>query len=66
MVSPEFPHVRVGMADSLWLAKGVPAKSSAEQVSKIVRIAGELGVDIATPDEAREILGLRQDQAPRV
>ena len=59
-------NVRVGLEDSLWLEKGVPAKSSAEQVSKIVRIAGELGVDIATPDEAREILGLRQDQAPRV
>ena len=59
-------NVRVGMEDSLWLAKGVPAKSSAEQVAKIIRIATELGVDIATPDEAREILGLRQDKPPRV
>ncbi len=52
-------NVRVGMEDSLWLSKGVPAKSSGEQVSKIIRIAGELGVDTATPDEARQILGLR-------
>ena len=52
-------NVRVGMEDSLWLSKGVPAKSSGEQVAKIVRIAGELGVETATPDEARQILGLR-------
>ncbi|MBE9505916.1 MAG: 3-keto-5-aminohexanoate cleavage protein, partial [Chloroflexi bacterium] len=52
-------NVRVGMEDSLWLSKGVPAKSSGEQVSKIIRIAGELGVETATPDEARQILGLR-------
>jgi len=56
-------NVRVGMEDSLWLAKGVPAKSSAEQVAKIIRIAGELGVDTATPDEARQILGLRNSTA---
>ena len=35
------------------------AKSSAGQVEKIVRIAKELSVDIATPDEARQILGLK-------
>ena len=51
-------NVRVGMEDSLWLSKGVPAKSSAEQVSKIIRIATELGIETATPDEARAILGL--------
>jgi uncharacterized protein (DUF849 family) len=54
-------NVRVGLEDSLWLEKGVRAKTSAEQVTKIRRIAGELGVETATPDEAREILGLRQD-----
>ena len=53
-------NVRVGMEDSLWLEKGVPAASSAEQVAKIVRIARELGVETATPAEARAILGLRQ------
>lgn len=35
------------------------AKSSADQVEKIVRIAKELSIDVATPDEAREILGLK-------
>jgi len=52
-------NVRVGMEDSLFAGKGVMAKSSADQVEKIVRIARELSVDIATPDEARQILGLK-------
>ena len=39
--------------------KGVLAKSSAEQVAKIIRIARELGIEPATPEEAREILGLK-------
>jgi uncharacterized protein (DUF849 family) len=47
------------MEDSLYAGKGAMAKSSAEQVEKIVRIARELSIDIATPDEAREILGLK-------
>jgi len=37
----------------------VLAKSSAEQVAKIIRIGRELGVEPATPDEARKILGLK-------
>lgn len=49
-------HVRVGMEDSLWYGKGRPAKSNAEQVGRIRRILEELSIDIATPDEAREIL----------
>jgi len=52
-------NVRVGMEDSLYAGKGQMAKSSAEQVEKIVRIARELSIDTATPDEAREILGLK-------
>jgi len=52
-------NVRVGMEDSLYAGKRAMAKSSAEQVEKIVRIAKELSIDIATPDEAREILGLK-------
>ena len=52
-------NVRVGMEDSLFAGKGVLAKSSAEQVEKIIRIAKELSIDIATPDEARQILGLK-------
>lgn len=52
-------NVRVGMEDSLFASKGIMAKSSADQVEKIVRIAKELSIDIATPDEARQILGLK-------
>ncbi len=52
-------HVRVGLEDNLWLEKGVPAKSNADQVKKIVRIAKEFGVEPATPAEGREILGLK-------
>jgi len=52
-------NARVGMEDSLWLGKGVMAKSNAELVEKIVRIAQELSIDTATPDEARQILGLK-------
>lgn len=52
-------HVRVGLEDNLYLAKGVLAKSSGEQVQKIVRIAKELGIEHATPEEARKILNLK-------
>ena len=52
-------HVRVGLEDNLYLEKGMMAKSNAEQVAKIIRIARELGLDPATPDEGREILGLK-------
>ena len=51
--------VRVGLEDNLYLEKGVLAKSSGEQVAKLKRIAGELGVETATPAEARQILGLK-------
>jgi uncharacterized protein (DUF849 family) len=52
-------HVRVGLEDNLYLEKGRMAKSSAEQVEKIIRIARELGIEPATPDEARKILSLK-------
>jgi len=52
-------HVRVGMEDNIYLEKGVLAKSNAELVAKVVRIAKELGREIATPNEARQILGLK-------
>jgi len=52
-------HVRVGMEDNIFVEKGVLAKSNAELVEKVVRIARELGREIATPDEARKILGLK-------
>ena len=52
-------NVRVGLEDNLYLGKGEMAKSNAEQVAKIARIARELGIEPATPDEARQILGLK-------
>jgi len=52
-------NVRVGMEDSLYAGKGSLAQSNAEQVAKIARIIRELSIDIATPAEAREILGLK-------
>ena len=52
-------NVRVGFEDNLNLERGVPAKSNGELVAKVVRIAKELGREIATSAEAREILGLK-------
>ncbi|WP_028028849.1 3-keto-5-aminohexanoate cleavage protein [Gemmobacter nectariphilus] len=52
-------HVRVGLEDSIFLEKGKLATSNAEQVAKIVRILKELSLEIATPDEARAMLGLK-------
>lgn len=49
-------HVRVGLEDNIYYSKGRPAKSNAELVERIVRIAREVGRPVATPDEAREIL----------
>ena len=53
-------HVRVGMEDNLFVKKGVPAKSNGDLVEKMVRIMGEFDFEPATPDEAREILGLKK------
>ena len=52
-------HARVGLEDNLYLEKGVLAKSNAEQVSKMIRIARELGMEPATPEEARGLLHLK-------
>ena len=52
-------NVRVGFEDNIYLSKGVKAKSNGELVEKVVRIAKELGREIATSAEAREILGLK-------
>jgi uncharacterized protein (DUF849 family) len=52
-------NVRVGLEDSIYLEKGRLAQSNAEQVEKIARILGELSLEIATPAEAREMLGLK-------
>jgi uncharacterized protein (DUF849 family) len=52
-------NVRVGLEDSLWIGPGQLAKSNAEQVTKARGIIEALGLEIATPDEAREILALK-------
>jgi uncharacterized protein (DUF849 family) len=52
-------NVRVGMEDSIYLGKGELAKSNADQVKKIRHILETLSLDIATPDEARQILKLK-------
>jgi uncharacterized protein (DUF849 family) len=52
-------NVRVGLEDSLWIGKGRLAQSNAEQVRAVRQILEGLGLNIATPDEAREILALK-------
>jgi len=50
-------HVRVGLEDNIYYAKGRLA-SNEELVARVARIAGELGRPLATPSEARALLGL--------
>jgi uncharacterized protein (DUF849 family) len=52
-------NVRVGMEDSLWIGPGQLARSNAEQVSKVRQIIAGLGLEVASSDEAREILKLK-------
>jgi uncharacterized protein (DUF849 family) len=52
-------NVRVGLEDSLWLGKGKYAESNAAQVRQVRGIVEGLGLEIATPDEARAILELK-------
>jgi uncharacterized protein (DUF849 family) len=52
-------NVRVGLEDSLWIGPGKLAESNADQVRKVRQIIEGLGLAIATPDEARAILGLK-------
>ena len=52
-------NVRVGLEDSLYIGRGKMASSNAEQVSKIRKILGELGLEAATPAEARNMLSLK-------
>jgi uncharacterized protein (DUF849 family) len=52
-------HVRVGLEDNIYIKKGVLAKSNAELVEKIVRLADILNREVATPDDARQMLGLK-------
>jgi uncharacterized protein (DUF849 family) len=54
-------HVRVGLEDNIYIRKGVLAKSNAELVEKIVHLAEMLNREIATPNEAREILNVNKN-----
>jgi 3-keto-5-aminohexanoate cleavage enzyme len=51
-------HVRVGWEDNPYLPDGSPSRSNAELVEEVVKIARLMGREVATPDEAREIVGL--------
>ncbi|WP_336003495.1 3-keto-5-aminohexanoate cleavage protein [Halorientalis halophila] len=51
-------HVRVGMEDNLYYDRGEPAQSNAQLVERSVEIIERMGRDLATPDEARDILGI--------
>lgn len=53
-------HVRVGMEDNLYYARGRKVKDNAELVARIVRIAKEMNREVATPAQAREMLGISQ------
>lgn len=53
-------HVRVGFEDNIWYRKGELAASNAQLVERIARIARELDRPLATPDEARDMLGIRR------
>jgi len=52
-------NVRVGLEDSLWMGPGKLAKSNADQVRLVRSIIEGMGLEIATPDEARQILALK-------
>lgn len=52
-------NVRVGLEDSLWLGRGTLAESNAQQVTKVRRILEEIGLQVATPEDARKMLKLK-------
>ena len=53
-------NVRIGFEDNIYYTKGVKADSNAQFVERVARLAKELGREVATPDEARQILGLKK------
>ena len=53
-------HVRVGFEDNIYLRRGELAKSNAQLVERIVTIAEALNMEVATPDESRRILSLKE------
>lgn len=56
-------NIRVGLEDSIWIARGKLAESNAQQVTRARSIVEGLGLEIATPDEAREMLSLKGGDA---
>jgi 3-keto-5-aminohexanoate cleavage enzyme len=56
-------HVRVGFEDNVYMSKGVLAKSNGEMVERVVQMAKLMNRPVATPAEAREILGLKPLEA---
>jgi uncharacterized protein (DUF849 family) len=52
-------NVRVGLEDSLWIGPGKLAENNAQQVRQVRKIIEGLGLEVATPDEARQILELK-------
>jgi 3-keto-5-aminohexanoate cleavage enzyme len=54
------------LEDNIYYSKGVLAKSNAELVERVVRIAGEFGREIANAKEARRIINLPDRQVPRL
>ena len=52
-------NVRVGLEDSLWIGKGQLARSNAEQVLKVRHLLEELGLAVAAPEDARQMLKLK-------
>ena len=52
--------MRVGFEDNVYYSREVLAESNAQLVARIARIAKEVGREVATPDEAREILGINK------
>lgn len=59
-------HVRVGLEDSLMIARGTLAQSNAQQVTKVRRLVEDLGREVATPAEARRMLGLKGAEAVQI
>jgi uncharacterized protein (DUF849 family) len=59
-------HVRVGLEDNFYIEKGVFASDNAALVSKAVQIITQLGEDVATPAQARAVLGLPHSSTSRV
>jgi 3-keto-5-aminohexanoate cleavage enzyme len=55
--------VRTGLEDNIWYHKGELARSNAQLVARVARLAGELGRPLATSDQVRALLQLRQARA---